>query len=226
MHLTLKTPPLGSYARVADAEKALFRRCQYKALKAEGDRIKNIGRDVIRKAKIRGASRLATAIRGNMFPKDERVLARAPAYLIGTNAEIPLVNLETGAVITAKGEALMFPIKEAARFKQPNFVAQSGRLARTIAAMQAKYGKLSWHKARDGQLYYGAWVSTRSAGQMRFRPLFILRKSVTIPKKHDAFAQMERAGRNMEQRVADETMRLFLEQHDQVVTRASGGFAR
>lgn len=226
MKFSAYTPPLGAMARVADAEKALFRRSQWRALKEEGDKIKNVGRAAIRKAKIRGASRLATAIRGTIFPKDQRAMARAPAYVIGNSAEIPLVNLETGAVISAKGGALMIPIGEAARFKQPNFQEQSGRLARTIAAMRAKYGKLSWHKLRDGTLAYGAWAATRSAGQLRFKALFLLRKSVTIPKKHDAEAQMKRAAQGFEQRVADATMRLFMAEHDQVVQRASGGLGR
>ncbi len=226
MRLEVKTPPLGAYAKVAEAEKALYRRCQHRALKAEGDKIKEAGRNSIRAAKIRGARRLATAIRGTVFPKDERILARAPAYVIGSNAEIPLANLETGATVTAKGGALMIPIGEAARFKQPNFTEQAGRLARTLAAMRAKYGKLSWHKLRDGTLAYGAWAPTRSAGQMRFKALFILRKSVTIPKKHDATNEMKRAARGFEERVAADTMRRFIAEHAATVQRASGGFAR
>jgi hypothetical protein len=226
MRLEVTTPPLGAMAKVADAESKLFRRCQWRAVKAEGDKIKTVGRNAVRKAKIRGASRLATAIRGTIFPKDQNALARSPAYVIGSNAEIPLANLETGAVIAAKGKALMIPIGEAARFKQPNFAEQAGRLARTIAAMRAKYGKLSWRKLRGGTLAYGAWAPTRSAGQLRFKALFILRKSVTIPKKHDAEAQMARAGRGFDQRVAEATMRMFAAEHDAVVTRAAGSLAR
>lgn len=226
MRLEAYTPPPGSMMRVAEAEKALFRRCQYRALKSEGDKIKNVGRAAVRKARIRGASRLATAIRGDIFPRGKNIYPRAPAYVIGNAAEIPLDNLESGAVITATGGALMIPIGEAARYKQPNFVERAGRLARTIAAMRAKYGKLSWHKARDGKLYYGAWTATRSAGQMRFKPLFVLRRSVSIPKKHDAFAQMQRAAQGFDVRVGEETMRLFAAEYDQTVARASGGLGR
>lgn len=220
--LRAETPPLGFFARTAEAESLLFRQSMMKAVKSEGDKIKNIGRDAIRKAPIRRASRLATSIRGEVFPRGRNIFPRSPAYVIGTNAQIPLDNLESGAVITAKGNALMFPIGEAAKWKQPNFTEQSGRLARVIAAMTAKYGKLSWHKARNGELYYGAWRKTRSGGQMRFTPLFKLSKSVTIPKKHDAYAQMERAGRGFDKRVADEAMRLFLADYDQVVGRITG----
>jgi len=226
MLLNVTTPPLGSMIRVAEAEKALYRRCQWRALKSEGDKIKDAGRGAVRKARIRGASRLATAIRGTIFPKDQRAMARTPAYVIGNSAEIPLVNLETGAVITTKGLGLMIPIGEAAKFKQPNFAEQSGRLARTIAAMRQKYGKLSWSKLRDGTLAYGAWINTRSAGQLRFRALFVVRKSATIPKKHDASAQMQRASQGFEQRVGVETMRLFAIEHEAVVARATGGPGR
>jgi hypothetical protein len=212
--------------RVAEAEKDLFRRSQYKALKSQGDLIKNAGRDAVRKAKIRGASRLATAIRGDVFPRGKNIYPKSPAYVIGTNAEIPLANLETGATISAKGGGLMIPIGEAAKFKQPNFTERAGRLSRTIAAMEAKYGKLSWHKLRDGTLAMGAWAKTRSGGQMRFKALFIVRKSVTIPKKHDATAQMQRAAQGWDTRVAEETMRLFMAEHPQVVGRITGTLSR
>ncbi|HYD87115.1 MAG TPA: hypothetical protein VEA80_06560 [Vitreimonas sp.] len=215
----------GAWAKIADGERRLFAESQHKALKEEGDKLKNVGRDAVRKAKIRGAARLATAVRGNIFPKDARAMARKPAYLIGTNASMPLDHLETGITIHAKGGGLMIPIFEAAKFKQPHFATQAGRLSRVIAAMRQKYGELHWHTLRDGTPAYGAWSASR-AGKMRFKPLFILRKSVTIPKKHDMSNAIARAAEGFEARVAERTMQLFLAGRDQVVARASGGAAR
>jgi hypothetical protein len=219
---SLKVETFGAWAKIAEAERALFAQSQWKALKEEGDKLKNVGRDAVRKAKIRGAARLATAVRGNIFPKDARALARKPAYLIGTNASMPLDHLETGITINAKGGGLVIPIFEAAKFKQPHFATQAGRLARVIAAMRAKYGELRWHTLRDKTPALGAWVQGR-AGKMKFKPLFILRKSVTIPKKHDMSNEIARAAQGFEQRVAERTMELFMAGHDAAVQRASGG---
>lgn len=215
----------GSWARIADGERALFLRSQHTALKREGDKLKDVARQDVRASRIRGAARLATSWRGAIFPKDARAMAGRPAYVLGTSAEIPLFLLETGGTIAAKGGALMIPIFEASKFKQPNFATREGRLARTIAAMRAKYGELHWHKLRDGTPAYGAWVQTR-AGRTRFRPLFILRKSVTMPKKLDTSNRIARAGQGFEQRVAEETMRLFTAGHDAVVASATGGRGR
>lgn len=210
---------LGSWAAIADGESDLFLESQWKALKAEGDILKGVARQSVRKAKIRGAARMATSWRGNIFPKKAQTRARNPAYILGTNAGMPLDHLETGITITAKGGALMIPIFEAAKWKQPNFVEQSGRLARVVAAMTQKYGKLSWHKLRNGTPALGAWVRNR-AGRDQFKPLFILRRSVTIPKKLDTRADIARAAQGFEQRVGARTMELFTAGHDAVVERA------
>lgn len=222
---SLRADTFGAWGKIADAERDLFLVSQHKALKEEGDKLKLVGRDAVRKAKIRGAARLATAVRGTIFPKLPQARARKPAYLIGTNADIPLKNLETGAVITAKGEGLMVPIGEAAKFKQPNFATQAGRLARVIAAMKQKYGDLKWQKLRDGRLALGAWVAGRTFKQ-RFKPLFIIVKSVTIPKKHNMSEAIAAAAQGFDQRVAARTMDLFLAGRDAAVTRATGGRSR
>jgi hypothetical protein len=212
---------LGSWSKIADGERGLYLESQWRALKEEGDLIKEAARDTVRKAPIRGARRMATSWRGDIFPKRPPPFSNRPAYILGTNASMPLDHLETGITITAKGAGLMIPIGEAAKFKQPAFTEQSGRLARVIAAMTAKYGKLSWFKARDGRLYYGAFKTTRSGGQQRFVPLFIVRKSVTIPKKLDTRATIARMGQGFEKRVADKTMARFAAGHDAVVAKAT-----
>lgn len=214
---TLETA--GSWRAIANGERELYLRSQYQALKEEGDVVKGVARQSVRKGKFRGAARMATSWRGAIFPANRNVLAARPAYVLGTNAAMPLDHLESGITINAKGGALMIPIGEAARFKQPNFVEQSGRLARTIAAMKAKYGELSWRKMRDGTLALGAWSPNR-AGVNKFKALFILRRSVTIPKKLDTKNEIAAAARGIEQRVADRTMQLFAAGHDAVVQRA------
>ncbi|HRO03722.1 MAG TPA: DUF6441 family protein [Terricaulis sp.] len=217
--LDVKT--FGAWAKIADGERDLFLASQWNALKEEGDKIKEVARDNVRKAPIRGARRMATSWRGVIFPKKAPPYSSKPGYVLGTNAEMPLFHLEDGITITARGAGLMIPIGEAAKFKQPPFTERSGRLARVIAAMQAKYGKLSWFKARNGQLYYGAFKTTRSGGQQRFVPLFMVRKSVTIPKKLDTRAAIARASQGFEQRVAERTMQRFSAGHDAVVERAT-----
>ena len=209
---------LGSWSKVADAQRALFLRCQYEALKEDGDMIKEAARDTVRKAPIRGARRMATSWRGVMFPKKAPPYASRPAYVLGTNAQMPLDHLETGIVITAKGAGLMIPIGEAAKFKQPAFPEQAGRLARVIQAMTQKYGKLSWAKKR-GHLFYGAWTRNR-AGKDRFVALFIVRKSVTIPKKLDTRATIARLAQGAPQRVAEKAATRFAAGHDAAIERA------
>lgn len=218
IQFTFRAETLGSWARIADAQRALFLRCQYEALKEDGDVIKEAARDTVRKAPIRGARRMATSWRGAMFPKKAPPYASRPAYVLGTNAQMPLDHLETGIVITAKGAGLMIPIGEAAKFKQPAFTEQAGRLARVIQAMTQKYGKLSWAERR-GQLFYGAWTRNR-AGKDRFVALFIVRKSVTIPKKLDTRATIARLSQGAPQRIADKAMQRFAVGHDAAVARA------
>lgn len=222
--LTVETA--GGWRAQAEGERVLFTSSLHKAVKTEGDVIKLAGRDEIRKMKVRGAARMATSVRGTIFPKLPQAGARKPAYLIGTNASMPLDHLGTGITINAKGGGgLMIPIFEAAKFKQPSFATQEGRLARVIAAMKAKYGELAWHTLRDGTPAYGAWVEGR-AGKKRFKPLFILRKSVTIPKKHDLNNVIARAAAGFDDRVAQRTMDLFAAGHDAVVARAQRSAGR
>lgn len=209
---------LGSWSKVADAERALFLESQWRAVKEDGDMIKEAARDTVRKAPIRGARRMATSWRGDIFPKKTPPYGSKPAYVLGTNASMPLDHLESGIVITAKGVGLMIPIGEAAKFKQPAFTEQAGRLARVIAAMRAKYGDLSWSEKR-GHLFYGAWTRNR-AGKDRFIALFIVRRSVTIPKKLDTRATIARLGQGAPQRVAEKTMQRFVAGHDAAVARA------
>lgn len=208
---------MGSWAKIADGERKLFLEAQWKALKAEGDKLKEVARDSVRNAKIRGARRMATSWRGEIFPKKPPPFANRPAYVLGTNAAMPLDHLETGAVMTARGFGLMVPIGEAARFKQPPFTEQAGRLARTIAAMRDKYGKLSWLRRR-GQVFYGAWTRNR-AGKDRFVALFVVVKSVTIPKKLDTRAAIARAAQGVEGRIAERTMQLFIPAREAMVAR-------
>ncbi len=218
VQFTFRAETLGSWAKVADAQMALFLESQWRATKEDGDMIKEAARDTVRKAPIKGARRMATSWRGQIYPTKPPPYSRRPAYVLGTNAQMPLDHLESGIVITAKGAGLMIPIGEAAKFKQPAFTEQAGRLARVIAAMTAKYGKLSWAEKR-GQLYYGAWTRNR-AGKDRFIALFIVRRSVTIPKKLDTRATIARLAQGAPQRVADKTMQRFSAGHDAAVTRA------
>lgn len=211
---------MGAWARIADGERKLFLEAQWKALKGEGDKIKEVARDSVRQAKIRGARRMATSWRGDIFPKKPPPFANRPAYVLGTNASMPLDHLESGITISGKGVGLMVPIGEAARFKQPAFTEQAGRLARTIAAMRSKYGKLSWLRRR-GHLFYGAWTRNR-AGKDRFVALFVVVKSVTIPKKLDTRAAILRAARGVETRVAERTMQLFIPAREAMVARETG----
>lgn len=209
----VKTPRIGYWRAAADAERGLFLKCQWEALRFEGDRLKNLARDSVRKAPIRRASRLATSWRGVILPKKPPPYGNRPSYLLGTNAAMPLDHLETGITITAKGKGLMVPVGEAARFRQPAFTERAGRLYRTIQAMEAKYGKLSWHRLRDGTLGYGAWTTTRG-GKARFRLLFVVRKRVTIPKKLSTRAEIAQGSKGIEQRIADRTMRAFLSERE------------
>lgn len=214
--LDVKT--LGSWAKIAEAERDLFLASQYTALKEEGEKLKEVARNSVRQAPVRGARRMATSWRGVIFPRKAPPYSNKPGYVLGTNAEMPLFHLEDGVVITARGRGLMIPIGEAAKFKQPAFTEQSGRLARVIAAMRQKYGKLSWHERR-GELFYGAWTQNR-AGKDRFIALFIVRTRVTIPKKLNTRAEIAAAARGFEQRVAEKTMSRFSAQHDAAVARA------
>lgn len=211
---------IGAMAATADAERALFLESLWGATREEGDRIKDIARDSVRGAPIRGARRMATSWRGTIFPKKPPPYANAPSYVLGTNASMPLDHLETGITITAKGGALLVPIGEAARWKQPAFTEQSGRLSRVLAAMRAKYGKLSWFRARDRNVYLGAFKTTRSGGQQRFTPLFMLRTSVTIKPKLDTRAKIATASQGFANRVANGTMIRFMRDHDARVARA------
>jgi len=212
---------LGHHRAIADGQRDLYLRAQWRALKEDGDRIKEAARDTVRNAPIRGARRMATSWRGDIFPKKPPPYANRPAYILGTNAAMPLDHLETGVTIHARGRTgLLIPVGEAAKFKQPPFTEQAGRLARTIAAMNAKYGKLSWHKLRDGALGLGAWANTRSGAQ-RFKLLFVVRRSVTIPKKLDTRAVIARMGAGAPQRIADRTMAIFAAEHDAMVARVT-----
>lgn len=214
----LQVRMLGSLAKIADAERALFLESQWRATKEEGDRIKEAARNSVRAAPIKGARRMATSWRGDIFPHKPPPYSNRPAYILGTNASMPLDHLESGITITAKGSGLMIPIGEAARFKQPAFTEQAGRLARVIAAMRQKYGKLVWHRVR-GQRFLGAWTRNR-AGRDRFVALFVVRQSVTIPKKLDTRAVIARAAQGAPERVASKTMELFAREHDARVERA------
>lgn len=220
----LSVSTFGAWSKIADGERELFLSSQWKAVKAEGDKLKNLARDTVRKAKIRRGARLATSWRGQILPAKPPPWGNRPAYLLGTNAPIPLELLETGVTITAKGAALMIPIGEAARFKQPAFTERSGRLARVIAAMKQKYGELSFHTLRNGTRALGAWVE--GARGRRFVALFVLRKSVTIPKRLDTTAEVARAAQGFEDRVARRTMDAFAAGHDDVVAKAVAAAGR
>ncbi|HRE44770.1 MAG TPA: DUF6441 family protein [Terricaulis sp.] len=215
----LQANMLGSLAKIADAERDLFLECQWRATKEEGDKIKEAARNSVRAAPIKGARRMATSWRGDIFPHKPPPYSNRPAYILGTNAAMPLDHLETGITITAKGDGLLIPIQEAARFKQPAFTEQSGRLARVIQAMTQKYGKLSWFNTRKGR-FLGAWTRNR-AGKDRFVALFMVRKSVTIPKKLDTRAVIARAGQGAPERIAAKTMERFAREHDARVERAT-----
>lgn len=209
---------IGNWRALADGDAQGFADAQWQALRDEGDKLKNVARQSVRKAKIRGAARMATSWRGKIFPEKPGSRARAPAYVLGTNAAMPLDHLESGITITAKGSALVIPIGPAARFKQPNFVKQSGRLERVMRAMEQQHGKLVLHKLRDGTMALGVWKP--GAKRQRFLALFILKKTITIPKKLDTRAEIVRAAEGWEQRVGAETMRLYLAGREQRLQRA------
>jgi hypothetical protein len=217
----LKVETLGSWRAIADGQRDLFFVSQFFALKTEGDALKKIGRAAIAGAPIRGAKRLSTSLRGAIFPKDVKKHPHAPAYVLGTNAEIPLIMLDTGGVIHANGRAyLLFPVGVAADFKQPNFEPRAGRLARAIAAMRARFGELFWRTGTNGlpQLCANA--------EGRVVVLFVAKPSVTIPKKTDWRARIAQAAAGFETRVAERTAEKFAAGAEAVTTRAAGSWAR
>lgn len=216
----LKVETLGSWQKIADGQRDLFYRAQYYALKTEGDAAKKIGRQAVSSASIRGAKRLSTSIRGAIFPKDVKKNPKAPAYVIGTNAEIPLMLLDTGGVIHAAGKPyLLVPVGEAAEFKQPNFQPRAGRLSRAIAAMRERYGELFWMTGRNGL----PQLCARGTDD-RVIVLFVAQIAVTVPKKTDWRAQVARSLQGADDRIAERAAHTFEAGLDAITERYANEF--
>lgn len=223
--MKLGVETFGNWSAIANAERDLFSESQFKALKGEGEAVKIAGRNVIKAAKLRGASKLAGALRGTIFPKNAKVHPQRPAYVLGTSAQKLFELFDTGATIRARSHALLVPIGEAAKVKHPAFAEPSGRASRAYQAMTAKYGKLVQHRLKDGALALGAFV-TAGRGKQKFLPLFLLLKQVVIPKKTNVLAEIARASQGLEQRVGERAITEFEQGHDAVVAKIMGPWAR
>jgi hypothetical protein len=204
--MKLRLEELGDISAIADKEAALFAESSHRETGALGDGVKLAVRADIRKAKFKGAARLANAWRGKLFPRSPKAHAAKPAYVLGNNAERILSTFETGATIKAKGGALMIPIGPAKRVKLPPFTPRE-KLPELVLRQYGAQRFVSQRLKKTRQLALG--VFTAAEGVRKFVPLFLLVKQVEAPDLLDAEKIIEAAAQQLPDRHFAGTLNRF-----------------
>jgi hypothetical protein len=203
----IRLEELGDIRATADKEADLFAESSHREMGALGDGVKLAVRADIRKAKFRGAARLANAWRGKLFPRSPKAHAAKPAYVLGNNAEKILSTFETGATIKAKGGALMIPIGPAKRVKLPAFTPRE-KLPELVLRQYGVQRFVSQRLKKTRQLALGVFTAAEG-GKRKFVPLFLLVKQVEAPDLLNAEKIIEDAGKSLPDRHFAGTMNRF-----------------
>ncbi len=204
----------GFWAANAEADRRGFAEAAWKALKARGDTgLKGEIRSDIENSGIANARRVAKAVRGDMFPRSARAHASKPAYQVKVKGDYLAGILQTGGTVTARGKLLLVPLAAARKYMKP------GVSHRTLKALiEARIGqKLIARPGREGRVLLGAVIG--KGKRAAFVAFFVLKKSVTVPKKFDSDAVFKRFSRGMDGGLGEEIVALFLAERDKRVSK-------
>lgn len=219
--MQFKLEELGSLATTLERDRKLFAEANWTTLRARGDGIKNAVRADIRASGIKGAAKVANAWRGKMYPGNAGKHAKAPAYIVGSQAEKIVETFEDGPTIHFQGGTGLIPIGKARRIK-----LRPGQPRTDLPAEALKlYGasKFSMHRMRTGELALGVF-SVLETGKSKFIPLFLMRKSVQAPKLLKGKKIIEQKAAEAAQRQPDEAFALFEQRREQATQGSSGAY--
>lgn len=218
--MRLKLSQFGNWAKLMDADAAIYAESNHRATGKGGDRVKNALRADLRAAGIRRAGAMANTWQGKLFPRNAKAHAAQPAYVIGNKLLHVIEQLGSGGVIQFKGGRGVVPMGAGLRLVRSLRPGQPRTAWLALARQQ--YGDRMVTRRYKGRVQLGVYEKT-PAGKSKFVLLGVIVSSVKSPKLLNHQAILRRAGSEFPEEVARETMQQFEERFAQASRRAEFG---
>lgn len=171
---------LGDLRREAERNRVDFADALWVATSDVSKSLQRLLRQDLERSGIARAAQMAKTWRAVVKPKASKLLAagQTPKAYVFNRSPVFGRYFETGGIARPRrAKALLVPVGRARKVRLPIGTSRTALLR----AVEAKFGKLTPIKMRDGRLML-ALVSTTRAGKSRMEPMFVLTTQVRIPQ--------------------------------------------